>query len=114
MEGGRRKRGNRSSHTLDIPQNVSRRYVHDAISIFAQKGVATIVTCRAITPAMRFPIHLDDQPAFSTIEIHDIGTDWMLVAKLDAGLPTAKPLPKQHYRQAHLLPELARDDRFRA
>ncbi len=42
---------------------------------------------------MRYAIHLDSKPSLRTVEVQDIGLDWMLPPELEAARPLAKLRP---------------------
>jgi hypothetical protein len=83
------------------------------MSVFADKGVTSGIMFSLATKPMRLTIDFDGQSQGRTIEIHDIGPDAVLPAKLHAQLLSAQLLPEQDLRERHLLAQTPSHDRYR-
>jgi hypothetical protein len=113
VEGARHKRRDRGRNAVSVAEDICRCDVDHAKSVFLQKGMARVIPCRAKRVVVRLPVHFHNQRSLATIEIHDIGADWMLAPKFRANSPSAQTLPERHLRQAHFLAKLASDKDFR-
>ncbi len=114
VEGGRRKRNNRSDSPVSILQNIASGDVQHPVAILQQKCIARSIARRTVATIVRLPIDFHDEAALLAIEVDDVRTDRMLSAKFEAGYRPAYALPYQHFGQAHFASKFARGVHFRA
>jgi hypothetical protein len=97
-------RQNPGKDAIQIIHNVDGGYAKHGKSFRRKPSVALFVSYRCVPPAMGFPVNLDHQPRFVTVEIGDIGTGRMLATKFQAIGTLPQPLPEADFRQGHVAP----------
>jgi hypothetical protein len=93
-------------HGTQVTKHVACRYSHDIESIASKERISRNITPWLITTAVRLAVDLDDKAMAEAREIGRHPIRWKLTAELQSIRPLFKRLPQQHFRQAHLPPQL--------
>jgi len=95
-----------TKHGVHVLEHVACRNAHNAESITFQNRVTGMIALRLITDTVPFTVDLDDQPPLKAGEVDCDLPDGKLPTKLQASGALSQNLPEQHFRQAHLAPQL--------
>ena len=93
-------------HAFEVLQYVIVPEPDDGKTPIPEPAGPTFVCIRL--PGMLTSVDLDDDPAFETAEVGDVGADGYLAAKSDIGdLASAKDLPEFPFRRREVLAQVS-------
>jgi hypothetical protein len=96
------------SYALEIPKHLDSRNSQHRETKLVEPPIARLIPCRPISHRMDFPVHLDAQPRFQARKVEDVASLGMLAPELEPANASPQLAPKQHFRQRHRSPQLAR------
>ena len=109
VEGKPRRRFNQNEHhnRTDVIQYIARRYAHCANPDLREICIANGVARGLIPARMGFAIDFDRQPGIAAEEVEDVRTAGVLTPEFETVRACPKNTPKDHFRQAHQMTQLA-------
>jgi hypothetical protein len=88
---------NGSNHGLHVLHDFRRWNANYAQSLCRQPLVAASVGCGALPHVVRNAVDFHTKTGFCTIEVENIGTQWMLAAEFQPQWPSTEVVPKLHF-----------------
>jgi hypothetical protein len=109
VEGARLRTGRKDElkHRVHVAQHVARSNAHDPKTFALKRCVPRRIAPGLVPVRVPLPIDLNGKPLFEARKINRDWPKWKLPPELKSAHPFAQLLPKQHFRQAHLPPQLA-------
>jgi hypothetical protein len=89
VEGARHTSGDRGEDAFQILEHLARGDAEDVVPVLAEKRVAALIIGGCIATIMELAVDFDREMGRTTIEVSDIGADWVPFAKFYAELLAA-------------------------
>jgi len=99
-------RDDETKYGVHVAKNIARCNADDSEALTSEDRIASGVSLRSVTERMALAIDFNEEAGFQAREIHCHLADGKLAAELQPCGSLAEHLPQQHFRQAHLTPQL--------
>lgn len=105
---GQRGCRDRFGYSVRVSHDVTGGDAEDGQAMGSKGDIALGIALGSMAAIMRFAVDLDRKFGSGAVKVEDIGKNWMLPTEFQTVGFQSQALPKQHFGQAHCLPQSSR------